>query len=438
MKSRQNFTVFEYGHLVSDKDSGRINNAVVLPEQLFEWLEQRCLKDDADNTHRLLTLRSRGGVKTLQVKNYAGVISLPGNAFIEVLPKTGGRDENIDIARQQLLMMLRTLKSFRHIATSASRVRTSKMPLMDIFVQQFIDSVQQIARQGLKRDYLRQQDNLPWMKGKLRVSAQLSKNCVRRDRFQVEFDDYSAERPENRILKTAIDKIRRQIRNPQLLLQINSLQVHFDDIAPVDDVRIAFDQVHLDRHMRHYEHALAWARLILMGQSPHCMQGDANAISLLFPMEAVFESFVTAWMRHRYNDNWHVKAQVDSRTLVRLNGKGVFKLRPDIHLRPRWENWDQAMICDVKWKMVESGKATLEQSQADLYQMLAYGVNYQEGIGDMLLIYPSHEGFSQPLPHPYEFSHQKENPLCLWVVPFFIGDSLQSSGLRFPDGKNLI
>ncbi|ASM24340.1 McrC family protein [Serratia marcescens] len=438
MKSRKDFTVFEYGHLISDKDSGRINNAVSLPLQLFEWLEQRCLKDDADNTHRLLTLGSRGGVKTLQVKNYAGVISLPGNAFIEVLPKTGRRDDNIDIARQQLLMMLRTLKSFRHIATSASRVRTSKMPLMDVFIQQFVDSVQQIVRQGLKRDYLHQQDNLPWMKGKLRVSAQLSKNCVRRDRFQVEFDDYSAERLENRILKTAIDKIRRQISNPQLLLQVNSLQVHFEDIAPVGDARIAFDQVHLDRHMRHYELALAWARLILMGQSPHCMQGDANAISLLFPMEAVFESFVTAWMRHRYDDNWHVEAQVDSHTLVRLNGNGLFKLRPDIHLRPRGENWEQTMICDVKWKMVDSGKATLEQSQADLYQMLAYGVNYQEGIGDMLLIYPSHEGFSQPLPHPYEFNHQKDNPLRLWVVPFFIGESLQSSGLRFPDGKTLI
>ena len=438
MTSRRNFTVFEYGLLVDEKERGRINNAVVLPSKLFEWLEQRCLKDDADNTHRLLTLRSRGSVKTLQVKNFAGVISLPGNAFIEVLPKTGRREDNVDIARQQILMMLRTLKSFRHIATSASRVRTSKMPLMDVFIQQFIDSVQQIVRQGLKRDYIRQQDNLPWGKGKLRGSDQLGKNCVRRDRFQVEFDDYSAERPENRILKTAIDKIRRQIRNPQLLIQVNSLQVHFDDIAPVGDVRIAFDLVRLDRHMRHYELALEWARLILMGQSPHCMQGDANAISLLFPMEAVFESFVTAWMRHRYNDNWHVEAQVDSHNLVRLNGEGLFKLRPDIHLRPRGDNWGQPMICDVKWKMVESGKETLEQSQADLYQMLAYGMNYQAGIGDMLLIYPSHEGFSQPLAHPYEFSHQKENPLRLWVVPFFIGDSLQSSGVLFPDGKILI
>lgn len=37
MKSRKDFTVFEYGHLISDKDSGRINNAVSLPPQLFEW-----------------------------------------------------------------------------------------------------------------------------------------------------------------------------------------------------------------------------------------------------------------------------------------------------------------------------------------------------------------------------------------------------------------
>lgn len=438
MRSRQSFTVFEYGYLVSDKDSGRINHALALPAHLFEWLEQRCLRDDADNTHRLLTLRSQRGVKTLQVKNYAGVISLPGNAFIEVLPKTGRHDDNADTARQQLLMMLRTLKSFRHIATSASSVRTSKMPLMDIFIQQFIDSVQQIVRKGLKRDYIRQQDNLPWMKGKLRVSAQLSKNSVRRDRFQVEFDEYSTDRPENRILKTAIDKVYRQVSNPQLLLQLNPLQMHFDDITPVGDVSVAFDQVRLDRHMHHYEHALAWAKLILLGQSPHCMQGDANAISLLFPMEAVFESFVTAWMRHNYDENWHVDAQVNSHTLVRLNGNGLFKLRPDIRLRPRKENGAKTVICDVKWKIVESGKATLDQSQDDLYQMLAYGVNYQQGTGDMLLIYPSHDGFNQPLCHPYEFSHQKENPLRLWVVPFFIGENLQSSGLRFYDEKSVI
>ncbi len=108
MKSSSHFTVFEYGHLVSEEGDARINNAVVLPADLFKWLELRCLKDDADNTHRLLTLSSRNGVKTLQVKNYAGVISLPGGRFLEILPKTG--QDNEDTVRQQLLMMLRTLQ----------------------------------------------------------------------------------------------------------------------------------------------------------------------------------------------------------------------------------------------------------------------------------------------------------------------------------------
>lgn len=434
MSSRQHFTVFEYGHLVSETDSDRVAHAVALPARLFEWLEQRALRDDAENTHRLLTLRSRGGVKTLQVKNYAGVIALPGNSFIEVLPKTGHSEENVDIARQQLLMMLRTLKSFRHIATSTSSIRTSKMPLLDVFIQQFIDSVQQIVRQGLKRDYLRLQDNLPWMKGKLQISAQLTKNCIRKDRFQVEFDEYNVERPENRILKTALAKVYRQTRHPQLLQQLRPLQAHFEDIPSINDVRVAFDQVRLDRHMHHYEHALAWARLILLGQSPHCMQGESSAISLLFPMEAVFESFVTAWMRHHYRHSWHVEPQVYEHKLVRFNSDELFGLWPDIKLRPREGSTGATIVCDIKWKIADDRKAQLDQSRDDLFQMLAYGVNYLQGNGDMLLIYPAHDHFNQPLQMPYEFCN---TGIRLWIVPFYIGETLQASELRLPDALSL-
>ncbi|MFY1005103.1 5-methylcytosine restriction system specificity protein McrC, partial [Escherichia coli] len=81
--------------------------------------------------------------------------------------------------------------------------------------------------------------------GKLRISAQLTKNCVRKDRFQVEFDEYNVERPENCILKTALAKVYRQTRHPQLLQQLRPLQAHFEDIPSINDVRVAFDQVRL-------------------------------------------------------------------------------------------------------------------------------------------------------------------------------------------------
>lgn len=61
MKSSSHFTVFEYGHLVSEEGDARINNAVVLPADLFKWLELRCLKDDAAPAQ---TTVYAGGVKS--------------------------------------------------------------------------------------------------------------------------------------------------------------------------------------------------------------------------------------------------------------------------------------------------------------------------------------------------------------------------------------
>ncbi|CQR79055.1 McrC family protein [Enterobacter hormaechei] len=432
MTGRRQWSTFEYGYLVSKEDSGRVKDAVELPPACFAWLEKCCLNDDAEYDARLLTLKTVGRVKVLQVKNYVGVIALPGGAFIEVLPKTGH-----DNAREQLMMMLRTLKTFRHIATTSASIKTSRMPLMDIFIHQFIQSVQAVLQQGLKRDYLRQQENLPWMKGKLRVSAQLSTNSVRRDRFQVEYDEYSVDRPENRILKTAIDTVSRLTRNPQLIQQLRPLQSAFEGIPPVVDTAHAFDLVRLDRHMHHYEQALEWAKLILHGESPLCMQGHADAISLLFPMEAVFESFVAAWMRHHHHQRYQIDTQAKTHTLARYHTRYMFRLKPDIWLHPYNTSKHSSIICDTKWKKIKPHKPGFNISQSDLYQMLAYGTKYLDSRGDMILIYPQHDGFSDALPHPFELHKPDSHALRLWIVPFTIGTSIQSSILHLPESLKL-
>lgn len=425
-------SIFEYGYLVSEEDRGKFADAEPLPTAAFRWLEQRCLKDNEDEGQRLLSLRAIGGVKVIQVKNYVGIIALPQQRLIEVLPKTGKKQDKPLEARQRLLMMLTTLKDFRHIETTAASIMTSRMTLMDIFIQQFITSMEAIVRKGLKHDYLRQQDNLPWLKGKLLISEQLKKNSVRRDRFYVEYDEYRVERPENRLLKTAIDKVYSYATNPQLLRALNRLQALFEPIPKVDNIDIAFRQIHLDRHMQHYEKALNWAKLILQGNSPHCMQGHTEAISLLFPMEAVFEAFVTTWFRQHYHAHWQVKPQSRSHYLARYDTSSMFQLRPDIWLIPHDNSEKSSIVCDMKWKLVEAANSKFNLAQSDLYQMLAYGVNHLQGAGDMLLIYPHHAGFSVPLEHPFEFNHSGGKTLRLWVVPFEVGTSLRTSRLLMP------
>lgn len=438
MTANNAYTVFEYGYLTSERDQNRLPEAQALPEADFRWLEQRCLKDEGSDDQRLLALRSVRSVKVIQVKNYVGVIALPQRRFIEVLPKTGRQQEGEHLARNRLLMMLRTLKTFRHITTASASVATSRMTLMDIFIQQFLSCLELVVRKGLKHDYLRQQDNLPWLKGKLLVSEQLKKNSVRRDRFCVEYDEYRVERPENRLLKSAIDKVYGYTSNPQLLQQLSRLRALFEDIPPIDHVETAFQQIHLDRHMQHYQHPLAWARLILTGSAPHCMQGNADAISLLFPMEAVFEAFVTAWMHQRYSALWQIRTQSRAHYLVQQGDAALFQLRPDIWLLPQKESVAPPIICDVKWKLVNGQQRNCNLAQSDLYQMLAYGVNHLQGEGDMLLIYPQHPGFTTPPEHPFEYQHSHGRRLRLWALPFAIGDSVAASRLIVPEGLPLL
>jgi 5-methylcytosine-specific restriction enzyme subunit McrC len=91
---------------------------------------------------------------------------------------------------------------------------------------------------------------------------------------------------------------------------------------------------------------------------------------------------------------------------------------------------------DTKWKMVtpslidrdRGGRSDYGLSQADFYQLFAYGHNYFGGQGDLLLIYPQTKSFTRAL-QPFSFSER----LTLWVVPFDLdGDVLDAAGAELP------
>ncbi|HGY2266622.1 McrC family protein [Morganella morganii] len=420
-------TLFEHGYLVSERDKDKANYARSLPEPAFRWLEQRCLKDKDTVDQRLLTLCVRAGVKVLQVKNYVGVLALPKGIRIEILPKTGKKDPDAGLSRTQLLMMLRTLKTFRCIASTDTFISTSKMTLPDIFVGQFIRSLQILLKKGIKSDYLRQSKNSAWLKGKLLVSKQIKANSIRRDRFFVEYDEYRVERMENRILKTAVEKVYDEVYSPQLRLGLRKFRDLFEAVPMISDPAIAFRSLVPDRHMQHYALPLEWAKLILSGNSPHCMSGNAEAVSLLFPAEAVFEAFISQWMRHHMSDDWGIKCQARQHSLTYYNDKNFFQLRPDILLVPKPHTQDLPQICDAKWKIISSEDGGIKKaglSQGDFYQMYAYGMKYLNGKGNIFLIYPAHEGFKKP----YQSSFMFNSELRLWVVPFDLKKSIQDSG----------
>jgi len=398
-----------------------------VPSSVFSWLELQCLRTAEQGEAAWLRLTQRRGHRCVQVTSFVGVIRAPEGYQIEVLPKVGkaigGGDKE---ARQLLIDMLCCLGSFRHIQTVSAKLAATRMPLLEVFIGEFLLSVEQIVKRGLRSDYTSRQANLFALRGKLLVSQHLRQNLFRADRFFTEYDEFSTNRPENRLLHSAL--------RCALLLSVSQLNQRlarelsfvFADVPFSNQPRQDFQRMRLDRGMGYYADGLAWARLILEEESPLTGTGRNCAPSLLFPMEAVFEAFVAKHLAKQLVQPFILKTQARSFSLVRHQEQNWFRLKPDLLVR---ESAIDKLVLDTKWKLIDGTRANGTDkyglAQVDFYQLHAYGQSYLDGVGDVVLIYPKTDNFSKPLD---VFDFPKATGLRLWVLPF----CLQERTLAIP------
>lgn len=404
-------TVFEFEKII-DETHGSAGN--VVPRRVFSWLESKCLRTD-EKTLAWLKLTQLHGRRAIQISNYVGVIRAPCGFQIEVLPKIG-RNTTPAEARDLLIKMLSCLVGFRHIKTANAGLATVRIPLMEVFIQQFLGAVGTLVKRGLRSDYVARQDNLFALRGKLLVSKHISQNLVRRDRFFTEHDEFTSNRAENRLIHSALRCVLAMCRSQENQRTARELCFVFSEVPFSTDVTNDIQRIRLDRGMSYYASALDWAKLILLGVSPISSAGDHHAYSLLFPMESVFEAYVEKHLTKQLRDGYFLKAQARSKYLVEHDAQRWLFLKPDLLVRDKHRTH---LLLDAKWKLLDASKNTAREkyqlSQADFYQLYAYGHHYLDGRGDMVLIYPKTDAFAEPLP---VFAFPKTEELRLWVLPF--------------------
>ena len=165
--------------------------------------------------------------------------------------------------------------------------------------------------------------------------------------------------------------------------------------------------------MAHYQEVKPWCELILSRQTPTALAGDWEGITLLFPMERLFERYVEACLRKALSNEARLQSQPASQYLCEHAGGKIFRLEPDFLIVLNEEKW----ILDAKWKLLDSADRADNYglSRSDFFQLLAYGQSYLRGQrnGRLVLVYPKRSAFSEALP-VFTFS---EN-LSLWVLPF--------------------
>ena len=380
-------TIFEYGSLVCEKE---ISGYTSLPEHTFSQLEDFILNTQNGDTDALeiMGLSARKGVgKIITAKNYVGIITMKDGTSVEILPKLYSKTAEHDSkerARTLLLEMLKTLREPPYKSLQASNVNAEKMNIFEIFIRMFIDETFFLVKRGLKCNYEAIEENANFFKGKMLFSQQIKRNLAHKERNYVEYDSFTANRPENRLLKSTLQYLYKHSSSAKNRNDIKLLLNAFVDVEPSSNYKSDFSKYVPDRNMKDYTTLLTWSKVFLTGKSFTAFAGSEVAAALLFPMETLFESYVAAKLKKELIPKGYTVSTQDRKKYLFEQSDPKFPIRPDIVITRRSDG--AVFIMDTKWKLLSNDKPNYGIAQGDMYQMYAYQKKYLSE--NVTLLYP--------------------------------------------------
>ncbi|MDY0915222.1 McrC family protein [Pseudomonas viridiflava] len=403
----KSITVREYARLTTSHiHSPTLDIAQVSPSA-FDWLcelNSRFSKAGA----ALVQIEDR---RWLKLDNYVGVLETPCGTRIEILPKHFEEGDCIQQSRALLKRMIQKSLDLPTRKVGAAGLERFDAPLTEWVMSSFLDALDHLIKRGMRFDYQRVEEEQRYLRGQLNTARQMRQPPGRQHHFQIRHDVFFPDRPENRLLKTALDIVCKTTRDPGNWRLSHELRSMLLEVPSSRDTAQDFKQWRRDRLMAHYQPVKPWCELIIQQQTPLAVAGEWRGMSLLFPMERLFERYVAACLKESLPSDARLYVQPSSEFLCGHQGKRVFRLRPDLLITRGEKKW----VLDTKWKILD-GKSfggIYGLSQPDVYQMFAYGEKYLQRKGVLILLYPRRSSFREDS-DLFEFSAE----LSLRLVPF--------------------
>ena len=347
------------------------------------------------NTSPVLQRRPNGDVAAA---NYVGIFTTKRGTVVEILPKIDLAGESDPHNKKTRQVFLRMLRCWRRLAESLpeSGIRAiRRFPMLEVFVRQFLTNLNALVHGGLARRYIPVEENLPYLRGRLLFREQIIENLTNQARFYVAHDELSINRPANRLIHSVLARLKPLVRNTENRRMLGLLRqlMEVAEVPQAANTHADWQRHRVDRSMPHYQPVMQWVGLFLFGHGLATYSGRHRNLSLLFPMEEVFEDFVTHSFR-RHQSDYRVTAQSPQKPLAKIEDRGAFMMKPDISL---WKGAHVAFILDAKWKAIDALSEDPKHgiNQDDLYQLYAYAKG--NGCDAVALVYPRTRTFTTEL-----------------------------------------
>ena len=314
-------------------------------------------------------------------QNFIGSINID-DISIEIFPKIPLVKDDKAQERKRFLEILEYVETFNENIFENLEIGNQDMPILEIFISNFIKEVEKIVKKGLVYSYINKSENILYFKGKLDLPNHIKYNIIE-NKFFMNFDEFSINSMENCLLKLALEKIKNISSNMENIDKLHQLLIQFEDIetSGLNPVHL-FKKILYNKKNEFYKKSLNLAKFFLLDESPYSIffNDKKEVTGVFFPMETIYESYVA----NKYSDKFSIKIQDSSHFIFKncsFNKKQIkenikfFNIRPDIVLRNKKNN-NEVIILDTKWKILRYEKENFNILKDDFIQLIKYIVSY--------------------------------------------------------------
>ncbi|WP_415298157.1 5-methylcytosine restriction system specificity protein McrC [Clostridium perfringens] len=272
--------------------------------------------------------------------------------------------------------------------------------IYNLLCKMYIKEMDSLTRRGFNKYYLRNEDELSSLRGKINVSTSIKGQALFSRKLFCEFDEFCKDIKLNKILKTTLNLF---LKSPNLDKELREklikLKVYFSGINEVKLSKELFSSLRYNRHNNHYKVLINISQLLYEGLIANEEDGEFKFSAFIKEnqMAKLYEKFILNFYKVNLDSKvykvyspkikWKLTGEIDEEALELLP-----EMRTDIVIENKIEKTQ--LIIDAKYyeeTLVSSGWGSRKKIRTShLYQILAY-VNNSDFDGEVsgILLYPT-------------------------------------------------
>lgn len=396
-------TLFEYGKQITVKDRNRLEAYLCYLWQDYKnlWIKENQESENLVNLNYQPFISFDGD--KAKANNFIGFINNSDNS-LEIYPKVFQNMQNLnkDLMHRHLFFWFSYCKKIKFPFNQSflDNFEIERFPELIIYL--IAKQINEIVATKPYSAYEEVEEALLTPRGRINFCRYTNSLSTGKHQFiDCDYEPFVYDNKVNRIVKHCVRLLLTQTTIAETQRILNEI-VHI--LHEVEDQAYSINQlnqIQVPTLFDEYQDVMQCCRMILENQIYSHAEYEMKNWSLLFPMEFVFEDFISGFLKEHFSKDFEVESRKSE--LFLHQDPNTFNLQHDVLLTNK--RTKEKIIIDTKYKPRWNLKQSDNKrgvSQADMYQMISYA--YRRGIEKVILIYPN---TSENLQEDYVFKIQK-------------------------------